>query len=48
MKNFKDFEIENQELIFGGEIQNCTYTASDGSTGKDKYDTERRTITYVQ
>lgn len=46
MKSFEKFEIENQEMIFGGERIPCVYSGADGSTGADVYDTATDKIVY--
>lgn len=46
MEQFEKFEIENQEMIFGGDHRECTYTTSSGATGEDIYDTETKNIIY--
>ena len=46
MKNFENFEIENQEMIFGGELKPTTYSNEGGGGGDDMWDTERRRMAY--
>lgn len=46
MENFKNFEIENQEMIFGGEHRETMYTSSSGGIGDDIYDTDAKAIVY--
>lgn len=48
MENFNEFELQNQEMIFGGEHQNTRYTTDGGTSGKDLYDTEAHTIVYFE
>ena len=46
MENFKAFEVENQEMIFGGELQSTTWSGADGSSGTDLYDTGTGRVIY--
>ena len=48
MENFKNFELENAEMIFGGDIVNTTYTGGDGNNGSDMYDTDKDRIVYFE
>lgn len=46
MENFKNFEIENQDMIFGGEMIKTRYSSSNGTHGEDRYDTATETAIY--
>ena len=46
MANFQNFELNNSELIFGGDIQSTEWSGSDGSSGTDYLDTDRGRIVY--
>lgn len=47
MENFKNFEIENQDMIFGGSLTDTEYTGGNGTMGKDKYDSDRDAVVYL-
>lgn len=41
MENFKTFEIQNAEMVFGGDLEPTTWWSNDGcDCGTDFYDTE--------
>ncbi len=46
MENFKNFEIENQEMIFGGVLQPTEYSNAGGGGGTDYLDTEKGRVIY--
>lgn len=46
MEKFEKFEIENQEMIFGGKHLPSHWTSASGGSGRDIYDTETQTIIY--
>ncbi|GGH03511.1 hypothetical protein [Pedobacter zeae] len=46
MENFKAFEVENQEMIFGGELQKTVWSGN-GESGTDFYDTEKDRVIYA-
>ena len=46
MTNFQNFELNNAEMIFGGEHIPSTWTEDSGRTGKDIIDTTAGTIVY--
>ncbi len=45
MVQFKNFELKNSELVFGGDLIPCTWTDGTNS-GTDMIDTERQRIVY--
>lgn len=47
MANFKEFELNNSQVIFGGVLQDTEWSGHDGSSGTDLYDTERRRVIYA-
>lgn len=46
MENFKNFEIENQDVIFGGQLIETRYSGGNGTSGEDRYDTDRDAVVY--
>jgi len=41
MEKFEKFEIENQEMIYGGQRIPCHWTDSQGNSGLDVIDGDR-------
>lgn len=47
MKSFEKFEIENLDMIFGGDLQKTEWSGN-GESGTDLYDTEKNRVIYAQ
>ena len=48
MEKFENFEIQNQEVIFGGDLSNTTYTDGAGNRGFDKNDSDMDRVIYLE
>ncbi len=47
MSNFKNFELNNTDMIFGGELIDTHYSGRGGDSGGDIYDTEMDRVIYT-
>lgn len=48
MENFENFEIQNPDFIFGGDVSNTTWADGSGNRGFDKYDSDTDRVIYLE
>lgn len=46
MTNFTKFELNNSELVFGGELTKTRWSDTDGSRGTDYWDSAEGRVIY--